>query len=91
MYTTTCDERYGCALYTVHMGFQPTITVSYTLLSIPFHSIAGIGDRHLENLLIDVTTGSVIQIDFGICFGMGSSVLQVDIMRFSCHIITFVS
>ena len=38
---------------------------------------AGIGDRHLENLLVDLTTGAVIQIDFGICFGMGSSVLQV--------------
>lgn len=31
----------------------------------------------MENLLIDLTTGAVVQIDFGICFGMGSSVLQV--------------
>jgi hypothetical protein len=37
----------------------------------------GIGDRHLENLLVDTTTGAVLQIDFGICFGMGASVLQV--------------
>lgn len=28
-------------------------------------------------MLIETTTGAVIQIDFGICFGMGASVLQV--------------
>ncbi len=42
-----------------------------------FGYILGIGDRHLENLLIDAKRGSVVQIDFGICFGMGASVLPV--------------
>ena len=65
------------------------IYVTYNILSYLFTTILlprshpfpiGIGDRHLENLLIDVTTGSVIQIDFGICFGMGSSVLQVSVI-----------
>ena len=33
--------------------------------------ILGIGDRHLENFLIDVTDGEVLGIDFGIAFGSG--------------------
>jgi hypothetical protein len=42
-----------------------------------FGYLLGIGDRHLENLLLDYKGGSIIQIDFGICFGMGTSVLPV--------------
>lgn len=42
-----------------------------------FGYILGIGDRHLENLLLDNSTGSIVYIDFGICFGMGASVLPV--------------
>ncbi|RYG70459.1 hypothetical protein EON64_00075 [archaeon] len=42
-----------------------------------FGYILGIGDRHLENLLLDSSTGSIVNIDFGICFGMGASVLPV--------------
>lgn len=42
-----------------------------------FGYILGIGDRHLDNLLLDVKGGSFVQIDFGICFGMGASVLPV--------------
>ena len=30
-------------------------------------------DRHLDNLMMDTKTGGILQIDFGICFGMGSS------------------
>jgi phosphatidylinositol kinase/protein kinase (PI-3 family) len=37
----------------------------------------GIGDRHTDNLLIDLTSGAVIQIDFGMTFGVGTSVLPV--------------
>jgi DNA-dependent protein kinase catalytic subunit len=42
-----------------------------------FGYILGLGDRHLDNLLLDEKTGCIVQIDFGICFGMGTSVLGV--------------
>ena len=37
----------------------------------------GIGDRHLENVLLDVNTGSVVPIDFGRSFGIGVQKLPV--------------
>ncbi|TMW63293.1 hypothetical protein Poli38472_002234 [Pythium oligandrum] len=39
--------------------------------------ILGIGDRHLDNFLLDHQTGRVIGIDFGVSFGAGASVLPV--------------
>jgi DNA-dependent protein kinase catalytic subunit len=42
-----------------------------------FGYLLGLGDRHLENLLLDSQTGAVVQIDFGVCFGIGSSLLPV--------------
>ncbi|KAF1330129.1 DNA-dependent protein kinase catalytic subunit, partial [Globisporangium splendens] len=39
--------------------------------------ILGIGDRHLDNFLLDLRTGAVIGIDFGVSFGAGASVLPV--------------
>ncbi|OQR98763.1 DNA-dependent protein kinase catalytic subunit [Thraustotheca clavata] len=39
--------------------------------------LLGIGDRHLDNFLMDQTTASVIGIDFGISFGAGASLLPV--------------
>lgn len=33
--------------------------------------ILGIGDRHLENYLINLKNGEIIAIDFGYSFGQG--------------------
>ena len=37
--------------------------------------ILGIGDRHLDNFLVDVTTGEIIGIDFGHAFGSATELL----------------
>lgn len=39
--------------------------------------VLGIGDRHLDNFLLDQKTGKVIGIDFGVSFGAGASILPV--------------
>ena len=60
------------AFFTLRSTFQATLAAfngaSYIL---------GIGDRHLDNFLLDTTTASVIGIDFGISFGAGASLLPV--------------
>ena len=33
--------------------------------------ILGIGDRHLDNFLIHMTSASIVPIDFGFSFGAG--------------------
>lgn len=39
--------------------------------------VLGIGDRHLDNFLIDMSSGSIVLIDFGMTFGLATSVLPV--------------
>ncbi|KAJ1412143.1 kinase-like domain-containing protein [Ochromonadaceae sp. CCMP2298] len=59
------------ALLTIRSEFGKTLAASSI-----FGYILGIGDRHLENILLD-KSGAVVQIDFGVCFGIGTSVLAV--------------
>ena len=35
--------------------------------------ILGLGDRHLDNVLIDLSTGEVVHIDYNVCFEKGKS------------------
>ena len=36
--------------------------------------ILGIGDRHASNLMLDLTTGGMVGIDFGYSFGVATTV-----------------
>jgi DNA-dependent protein kinase catalytic subunit len=44
--------------------------------------LIGIGDRHLENFLIDTTDGEVLGIDFGIAFGSSIHLSIPELMPF---------
>jgi DNA-dependent protein kinase catalytic subunit len=44
--------------------------------------LLGLGDRHLENFLIDTTDGEVLGIDFGIAFGSNVQLSIPELMPF---------
>ncbi len=44
--------------------------------------LIGIGDRHLENFLVDITDGEVLGIDFGIAFGSNINLSIPELMPF---------
>jgi DNA-dependent protein kinase catalytic subunit len=44
--------------------------------------VCGIGDRHLENTLLDTRDGSVVGIDFGMAFGMGTRLSVPELIPF---------
>lgn len=44
--------------------------------------LIGVGDRHLENFLIDITDGEVLGIDFGIAFGSNVNLSIPELIPF---------
>ena len=69
------------------MTSQAFITIKNQFVkSMAVFSIAsyliGIGDRHLENFLVDTTDGEVLGIDFGIAFGSGVELATPELMPF---------
>ena len=60
---------------------------NYCALSIASY-ILGIGDRHLENFLINIKTSEIVAIDFGVAFGQGLSQIIPELVpyRLTCQI-----
>ena len=44
--------------------------------------LLGIGDRHLENFLVNTTDGEVLGIDFGLSFGAGVQLAIPELVPF---------
>ena len=53
-----------------HFARCVAYTASVALNSVMGHLI-GLGDRHLDNLLLDLATGEVVHVDYSICFDRG--------------------
>lgn len=51
-------------------------------LTSAFGYLIGLGDRHLDNLLIDLSTGRLVHIDFNICFDAGRSLRVPEVVPF---------
>lgn len=47
-------------------------TISLAVMSVIGY-IIGLGDRHLDNVLIDISTGEVVHIDYNVCFEKGKT------------------
>lgn len=57
-------------------SLRSQFAISLSAMSVA-HWVLGIGDRHLSNMLMDCTTGRVVGIDFGQCFGAATRSLAV--------------
>ncbi|KAG0298308.1 Serine/threonine-protein kinase smg1 [Linnemannia gamsii] len=44
--------------------------------------VIGLGDRHLDNILIDFTTGDLVHIDYNVCFEKGKRLRIPEIVPF---------
>ena len=62
-------------------GASQTFASSLGITS-AFGYLIGLGDRHLDNLLIDFTTGRLIHIDFNVCFDEGRSLRVPELVPF---------
>jgi hypothetical protein len=52
-------------------------------------SIMGLGDRHGENVLLDMASGDVVNVDFGILFDQGRQLQVPELMpfRLTCNLV----
>ncbi|PNF25697.1 hypothetical protein B7P43_G16148, partial [Cryptotermes secundus] len=54
--------------------WQTTRTYSYSVAVMSIIGyIIGLGDRHLDNVLVDLLTGEVVHIDYNVCFEKGKT------------------
>ncbi|KAL6442065.1 hypothetical protein ACFW04_002410 [Cataglyphis niger] len=60
----------------IHAGswWQATKNYSYSVAVMSIIGyIIGLGDRHLDNVLVDLNTGEVVHIDYNVCFEKGKT------------------
>ncbi|CDW71353.1 dna-dependent protein kinase catalytic subunit [Stylonychia lemnae] len=70
-----------CLTSSAFLAIKNQFTKSLATFSIASYLI-GIGDRHLENFLIDTSDGEILGIDFGIAFGSGIQLGIPELMPF---------
>ncbi|KPJ20434.1 Serine/threonine-protein kinase SMG1 [Papilio machaon] len=74
---TPCDllrRELWCASVTPDHWWQTTRRYSYSLAVMSIIGyVIGLGDRHLDNVLVDLTSGEVVHIDYNVCFEKGKT------------------
>ncbi|KAF7632536.1 hypothetical protein Mgra_00008051 [Meloidogyne graminicola] len=53
-----------------------------TAVSSMIGALFGLGDRHLDNVLINLSTGQVVHVDWNVCFGKGKQLRVPEIVEF---------
>ncbi|XP_055937546.1 serine/threonine-protein kinase SMG1-like isoform X2 [Argiope bruennichi] len=63
-----------CSCSSAQEWWNVTLTYNYStaVMSIIGY-IIGLGDRHLDNVLVDLSTGEVVHIDYNVCFEKGKN------------------
>lgn len=63
-----------CGSATPEQWWQMTRRYSYSVAVMStIGYIIGLGDRHLDNVLVDLTSGEVVHIDYNVCFEKGKT------------------
>ncbi|CAH0398945.1 unnamed protein product [Chilo suppressalis] len=63
-----------CSSVTPEQWWQMTRRYSYSVAVMSaIGYIIGLGDRHLDNVLVDLTSGEVVHIDYNVCFEKGKT------------------
>lgn len=44
--------------------------------------VIGLGDRHLDNMLLDLHTGEIVHIDYNVCFEKGLKLHIPEVVPF---------
>jgi DNA-dependent protein kinase catalytic subunit len=70
-----------CLTSSAFLAIKNQFVKSLATFSVASYLI-GIGDRHLENFLVDTSDGEVLGIDFGIAFGSGLQLGIPELMPF---------
>ncbi|KAK3262216.1 Serine/threonine-protein kinase smg1, partial [Cymbomonas tetramitiformis] len=60
---------------------QNRFSRSLAVMSMVGH-VLGIGDRHLDNILLDMRSGEVVHIDYNVCFDKGARLKVPEIVPF---------
>ncbi|XP_076263990.1 serine/threonine-protein kinase Smg1 isoform X2 [Rhynchophorus ferrugineus] len=68
------SKELWCNSVSANSWWQVVKRYSYSLAVMSIIGyIIGLGDRHLDNMLIDLTTGDVVHIDYNVCFEKGKT------------------
>eukprot|EP00357_Protocruzia_adherens_P009894 CAMPEP_0115032952 /NCGR_PEP_ID=MMETSP0216-20121206/39522_1 /TAXON_ID=223996 /ORGANISM="Protocruzia adherens, Strain Boccale" /LENGTH=79 /DNA_ID=CAMNT_0002411065 /DNA_START=1 /DNA_END=236 /DNA_ORIENTATION=- len=70
-----------CASTESFLHIRQTFIVGFAAFNVCAY-VLGIGDRHLENFLVDLNDGGILGIDFGISFGAGLQLSVPELMPF---------
>ncbi|CAG4946307.1 unnamed protein product [Parnassius apollo] len=63
-----------CSSVSPEQWWQMTRRYSYSVAVMSIIGyIIGLGDRHLDNVLVDLTSGEVVHIDYNVCFEKGKT------------------
>ncbi|CAH1638475.1 unnamed protein product [Spodoptera littoralis] len=63
-----------CSSVSPEQWWQMTRRYSYSVAVMSMIGyIIGLGDRHLDNVLVDLTSGEVVHIDYNVCFEKGKT------------------